>query len=59
MTDISLEFIAKQLERVLVEQASMRTELKDLSAGQTVLTEMVFRIERSLVQLKDVLGRME
>jgi predicted nuclease with TOPRIM domain len=63
---VTLEFIAKQLERVLAEQADMRAELTgmrsrldELAAGQTVLTEMVFRVERAIVQIKDALGRLD
>lgn len=66
MADVDLTFIAKQLERVLAEQAGMRTEmtgmrlrLDELAAGQTVLTEMVFRVERGIVQIKDALGRLD
>jgi hypothetical protein len=66
MTEIDLNFIAEQLKRVLAEQADMRTEmtgmhlrLDELAAGQTVLTEMVFRVERGIVQIKDVLGRLD
>jgi hypothetical protein len=63
---INLEFIAEQLKRVLTEQANMREELRgvregvrDLSDGQTVLTEMIFRLSRDIVRVKDLLGLMD
>lgn len=66
MTDISLEFIAEQLERVLAEQASVRTrfdnvdgELGDMHAGLTVLTEMAMKHARDMVQVKNILGRLD
>jgi hypothetical protein len=70
MTEPDLNFIAEQLKRVLSEQASqradiaaMRTEmnerLTDLSDGQTVLGQMIMRLERDMVRVKDLLGKMD
>jgi hypothetical protein len=57
--DVTLEFIAKRLERVQSGQAEMRSVISDMSAGQTVLTEMVLKLVRDMVQVKDLLGRMD
>jgi len=42
--EITLEFIARQLERVLTEQASLRDDMR-------VLTAMVLRIDGTLNRL--------
>jgi hypothetical protein len=57
--DVTLDFIAKRLERIQGEQAEMRSAINDMSAGQTVLTDMVLRLARDMVQIKDLLGRMD
>ncbi len=59
MSDVSLEFIAAQLQRVLNEQAKMREDITELSAGQTVLTGLVLQQARDTVKIKDILGRIE
>lgn len=59
MADVTLEFIAERLERIQAEQASMRAAMADMAADQTVLTQMVLRIERNIVQVRDHLGRMD
>ena len=51
--DVTLEFIAKRLERIQSGQAEMRSVISDMSAGQTVLTEMVLKLVRDMVQVKD------
>jgi hypothetical protein len=56
--DVTLDFIAKRL-RIQGEQAEMRSAINDMSAGQTVLTDMVLRLARDMVQIKDLLGRTE
>lgn len=56
---VTLDFVAVRLERIQTEQASMRAAMADIAAGQTVLTQMVLRVERNIVQIKDHLGRMD
>jgi 3-deoxy-D-manno-octulosonate 8-phosphate phosphatase KdsC-like HAD superfamily phosphatase len=38
---VTLEFIARQLERVLTEQAAMRLEMEDLRGAMRELHDMV------------------
>jgi hypothetical protein len=64
VTDVTLEDLGTQMERLLGEFAGMRREFAeiraaqaDLSNGQTVLAETMFQIERDIVQIKDVLAR--
>jgi hypothetical protein len=57
--DVTLEFIAKRLERIQSGQAEMRSVISDMSAGQTVLTEMVLKLARDMVLIKELLGRMD
>ena len=66
MTEITLEFIAERLERIQTEQAAMRAQfagmqatLADLQADGTVLATMVLRVERGIVQIKDILARVD
>jgi hypothetical protein len=49
--DVTLEFIAKQIERVLAEQAAMRNELRRLSENQMMTA-------RSIQGLRDDLELM-
>ena len=37
----------------------MRTAQSDLGDGQTVLTQTMFRVERDIVQVKDILARID
>lgn len=66
MVEVTLEFIAKRLDAIQADQSAMRADqaairasLADLAADQTVLTEMVLRVERKLVQVRDHLGRID
>ena len=66
MADVTLEFLGTQLERLLrefadmrAEMANMRTAQSDLADGQTVLTQTMFRVERDIVQVKDILARID
>jgi hypothetical protein len=38
---------------------SIEHNVRELSYGQTVLTEMVLRLARDMVQVKDILGRLD
>ena len=66
MTEPDLNFIAEQLKRVLTEMTAMRadmtairTDLLNLADGQTVLTGMVLQLQRDMVRVKDLLGKMD
>jgi hypothetical protein len=60
MTDqIDLKFIAERLLAIQTEQAAIRTGLTDIADGQTVLGQMIMRLERDMVRVKDLLGRMD
>jgi septal ring factor EnvC (AmiA/AmiB activator) len=51
MADVTLEFIAKQLERVLAEQAQMRDELLVTNARIGYVESSMERIEAAIVTL--------
>jgi hypothetical protein len=51
MADITLDFIAKQLERVLAEQSSMRDELLVTNARIGYVETSLERIEASIMVL--------
>jgi hypothetical protein len=53
------EFISEQLKLIQTELRETRAELRELSYGQTVLTDMVLRLARDMVQIKELLGRMD
>jgi hypothetical protein len=66
MTEVTLEFLARQGERILQEladarkeRAEARAELADARDGLTVLTDMVLKLARDMVRVKDMLGRMD
>lgn len=59
MADVTLEFIAERLERIQTEQIAMRADVTNMRAEITVLGGMVFRIERDLVLIKDIMGRLD
>lgn len=59
MADVTLEFIAERLERIQTEQIAMRADVINMRAEITVLGGMVFRIERDLVLIKDIMGRLD
>ena len=58
MTEITLEFIAKQLERVLSEQARMRLEhrasLQEVKDELAVLTTMVMQFNNATRNQRDL-----
>ena len=57
--EITLDFIARQLDRVITEQREVRVELRDLRADVTVLTEIILRLARDMVLVKEHLGRLD
>jgi hypothetical protein len=59
MTEVDLNFISEQLKRLLSEQASMRATLVISAMGQTVLGQMIMRLERDMVQVKRLVGKMD
>jgi chromosome segregation ATPase len=66
MTDDVLDFLRERFARVDrrfddIEKRmdSIEHNVRELSYGQTVLTEMVLRLARDMVQMKDMLGRLD
>ena len=66
MESVTLEFTAKQLERVLAEQASMREDVRymrediaNMHADIAVLQHGGLRIERDMERVKDMLGKLD
>ena len=59
MTEPDLNFIAERLLAIQTDMRDMRATLVDIGDGQTVLTQMVLRLERDMVRVKDLLGRMD
>jgi septal ring factor EnvC (AmiA/AmiB activator) len=51
MTEVTLEFIGKQLERVLAEQAAFRDELLVVNARMGYLERSMERLEAAVVLL--------
>ena len=58
MTEPDLNFIAERLLAIQTEQTAIRATVTDIADGQTVLTQMVLRLERDMVRIKDLLGRL-
>jgi septal ring factor EnvC (AmiA/AmiB activator) len=59
METVTLEFIAKQLERVLAEQAGMREDVRNMQADIAVLQHALLRVERDTERIKDMLSRLD
>lgn len=59
MTEPDLNFIAERLLAIQTDMRDMRATLVDIGDGQTMLTQMVLRLERDMVRVKDLLGRMD
>jgi hypothetical protein len=59
MTEPDLTLIGERLLAIQTDMREMRSALIDISDGQTVLTQMVLRLERDMVRVKDLLGRMD
>jgi hypothetical protein len=59
MTDEVLDFLRERFLRLDQRLDAIETELRDLRAGQTVMTDMLMRFAREMVQVKDLLGRMD
>lgn len=73
MTEITLEFISRQLERVLAEQAGMRDELlvtnarmgyvessmERVEAGVTLLTAEVRALRNQVTRMNDRVVKLE
>lgn len=51
MTDIDLNFIARQVERVLTEQAAMRDDMR-------VLTAIVLRVDNTVARHQAMFGEI-
>jgi hypothetical protein len=59
MTDVDLNFIAERLLAIQTDMRDIKTAVTDLADGQTVLGQMILRLERDMVRVKDILGRMD
>jgi predicted nucleic acid-binding Zn-ribbon protein len=59
MAEVTMEFIGELLVRIQAEQTAMRQDIAEMRAEITVLTHMVFRIERDIVLIKDAIGRLD
>jgi hypothetical protein len=56
---VTLEFIAWRLDRIQTEQGELRRIAGNTAADITVLTELVLKLARDGVQIKEMLGRLE
>jgi hypothetical protein len=56
--DVTLDFIAKQLERVLDEQRALRTEVRRLSENQMMTARSIENARNSIDHLRDDLELM-
>jgi hypothetical protein len=66
VTEPDLNFIAERLLAIQTEQtavhtdiAAVRVDLVNIADGQTVLGQMILRLERDMVRIKDLLGRID
>ena len=59
MAEITLDFIGERLERIQAEQTAMRDDIRNIQADITVMGQAWLRVERTLVQTRDILARME
>jgi predicted DNA-binding transcriptional regulator AlpA len=56
--EVSLDFLARQLTRVLDEQRGMREEMRSFRDDMTVLTAIALRLENSVNSLTAQVGTM-
>jgi hypothetical protein len=59
MNEVNLETLAQQLEEFRSEQREMRAALDNMAADLKVLTGIVLGLARDMVQVKDVLARID
>jgi hypothetical protein len=66
MSDVTLEFLGLQVERLFEEFAVMRTELAvirteavNLRADLSALTDLTLKNAREMVLIKETLGRID
>jgi hypothetical protein len=59
MNEVNLESLAQQLEEFRKEQREMRAALDKMAADLEVLTEIVLGLARDMVQVKDILARID
>jgi hypothetical protein len=59
MNEVSLESLAQQLEQFRNEQREMRAALDKMAADLQVLTEIVLGLARDVVQVKEILARID
>jgi hypothetical protein len=59
MNEVNLESLAQQLEEFRREQREMRAVLDNVAADLGVLRGIVLGLARDMVQVKDVLARID
>jgi hypothetical protein len=59
MNEVNLESLAQQLEQFGKEQREMRAALNNMAADLEVLTGIVRGLARDMVQVKDILKRID
>jgi wobble nucleotide-excising tRNase len=59
MNEVNLEALAQQLEEFRREQREMRAALDKMAADLEVLTRIVLGLARDVVQVKDILARID
>ena len=57
MADVTLEFLGKQLQRVLDDLVIIHNEIASLRDDMRVLTAMVIRVDSKLDRLEDEIHR--
>jgi hypothetical protein len=59
MNEANLETLAQQLEEFRREQREMRAALDKMAADLEVMTGIVLGLARDVVQVKDILARID
>jgi hypothetical protein len=59
MNEVNLESLAQQLEEFRNEQREMRASLDKMAADLQVLTQIVLGLARDVVQVKEILARID
>ena len=59
MTDINLAFLARQIERVLAEQANIRDELRVIHARLTSIEVAIDSLSRQIERMNDRVRKLE
>ena len=59
MNEVNLESLAQQVEEFRNEQREMRASLDKMAADLQVLTQIVLGLARDVVQVKEILARID